>query len=225
MRTVLLAGVLALLVHAGAAAAPITCPVDNLAAYTALGPEGCSIGAAVLNDFAVAPGATIDPANVLVTPIASASTFGLSFGVDETAGAGVLLGLLLRYTVTAALVGANLLTMAGAAATGDGVVTAIEEKCLGAFFGGDHPSAPCADRVTHIALVSALDTIVPPPASFTTPSFFDVFTELVIDGGPAGTAVLRGTVTNEFQTESVPEPATLVLLGCALAAASRRRRS
>jgi hypothetical protein len=224
MRTVILAGALALLVPTSMSAAPIACPIDSLADYTGLSPDGCFIGSAVLKDFAVSAGATIDPASVLVTPIDAPSVFGLQFDVNEAAGPNDLLSLLLRYTVTQALVTANRLTMTGAAATGDGVVTAVEDKCLGAPFAGDHPSSGCANQLTHIALVSEFDTIVPDPASFPVESFFDVFTEIVVDGGPAGSAELRGAVTNEFSTRAASEPVTLLLLGPGAAALVRRRR-
>ena len=224
MRTVILAGALTLLVPMSVSAAPIACPVDSLADYTGLSPEGCFIGSAVLKDFSVAAGATIDPVNVLVTPLASPSMFGLQFDVNESAGPNDLLSLLLRYTVTQAIVGANRLTMTGAAATDDGVVTAVEDKCLGASFAGDHPSSGCANQLTHIALVSEIDTVVPDPASFPVESFFDVFTEIVVDGGTTGSAELRGAVTNEFSARAASEPVTLLLLGPGAAALARRRR-
>ena len=56
-----------------------------------------------------------------------------------------------------------------------------------------------------------------PVASFNTApaSFFDVFVELGIDGGPFGAAVAGpnlGSVTFATQSATVPEPSTLSLL-------------
>lgn len=59
-------------------------------------------------------------------------------------------------------------------------------------------------------------------------SFFDVFTELSLDGvsnwTPGSRAGGDGNMRMRLQSAPVPEPATLALAGAALAAAVRRRR-
>jgi hypothetical protein len=221
MRKLLLfCGVVTLLMAPTAAAAPIACPVASLDAYMGLSSEGCFVGPAVLTDFVLGPGTTIDPTAVSVTPASLAAEFSLAFGLNQSAAAGELPSILIRYSVTGAGFFMNALSMTGASATGDGVVTAIEDKCLDDVFLGVHPSAGCpTSTVSHTALaIEGLD-IVPPPVAFVTTSFFDVFVEVVIDGGTAGSAALQGSVVNtfHFQSASVPEPATVLLLGPAAA--------
>jgi hypothetical protein len=226
MRKLMLCAVVTLLLAPKAAAAPIACQVSvGLDAYLALSSEGCFIGPAVLTDFVLGPGTTIDPTTVLVTPASLGGEFSLAFGLNQQAAAGDLHSILIRYSVTGAGFFMNALSMTGATATGDGVVTAIEDKCLDDSFQGDHPSAPCpTSAVSHTALVLEGLEIAPLPSMFASTSFFDVFVEIVIDGGTAGSAALQGSVVNTFQSAAVPEPATLLLLGPAAGLALHRRR-
>jgi hypothetical protein len=222
MRKLMLCAMVTLLLAPKAAAAPIACTASGLDAYIGLAADGCFVGKTVLNGFTLGPGTTIDPTTVSVTPIPlSGASFRLAFGLNQSAAAGELHSILVRYSVTGPGFFMNALSMTGATATGDGVVTAIEDKCLDDSFLGDHPSTPCpTSAVSHTALAIEGLQMGLPPANFAITSFFDVFVDIVIDGGPTGFAELQGSVTTTF----VPEPSMLLLLGPAFGLALHRRR-
>ena len=94
----------------------------------------------------------------------------------------------------------NTLSMSGSSVTPDGAVTAVEDKCGGGTFGGSDPSAPCSGTLIGPLIVFDIGTIADlteTTSDFAMTSFFDVFTEIAVDGGLDGSASL-GTVTTEF---------------------------
>lgn len=219
------------LLLAGGTANASPCVSGSLADYIALGSGGCTIGDKTLGDFSAASfltGATaIDAANVNVAAVGGPFNFGLDFtltpNAPSLAGAMQLLDILLGYRVTgSSLIGASL-GLGVSAATGDGAVTAITNVCGNGLFSTNlvcsGPSSAGLAVVNTESFGFPFDS-----APLAISSFFDVFTEITLDGGFAGSASLTGAVSNRF---SVPEPDTSALLAVAmlgLIAVMRRRK-
>ena len=187
---------------AGALAAP--CLPASLADYIGLGSSGCSIGGAQFSGFssAAAPGATeIDPSLIAVNPV----LLGLGFGFDVTADAGEIFGNSIGYSVAGPSFTGRSVALDPSDVTPDGVVTALQ-------FG---PGLP----LTVIDIGSFADRNA--STNFAPATFFDVFTEITIDGGLNGQAHL-GVVTDRFT--AVPEPMTALLFASGLAGVAARRR-
>jgi hypothetical protein len=223
MRKLCLAIVLSLAVPSIGLAAPL-CVAGTLDDYVALGPTGCMLGAATVADFTAAvllPSAEGIPSNsVVVTPTPG---IGLEFGVTQSAAAGELFDLLIGFTLSGPALGSAFLSMAGSAATGDGNVTAIQDLCVGGDFAGADPGTPCAGAIeTLIVAQDAIGLVSPDTREFAPATFFDVFVDITVDGGLAGTSALDGSITTVFQP-SVPEPAAIVLLSAGLAGLYCRR--
>jgi PEP-CTERM motif len=219
MRRYLLAVGFVVMLSGPSQAAP--CLPGSLADYIALGAGGCSLGAATAADFSasvLALGAeAILPEDVTVTPIGR----GFDFGFSQAAGASEIFDTLIRFSLNALNSSKNILSLSGASASGDGVVVAVGDTCAGGTFAGANPGAPCSGTAAAaIALRDAFGLISPDIATFPASSFFDVFVQLTIDGGLAGTAGLDGSVRTVF----VPEPSTLLVMAAGLGAALARRR-
>jgi hypothetical protein len=194
------------------------------------------VGDALFTDFdasVVSPAATpILPGEVSVAPLMSGTSLGLAFSLTSSVGPAEFDDLLIRYALSG-LMGmsfiSNTLSMSGSAVEPDGAVTAVEEKCSGGVFTGSDPSAPCAGTLIGPLIVfdlGILADLTETSPNFALTSFFDVFTEIAVDGGLAGSASF-GTVTNEFQfvpAQVIPEPTSVLLLGSGLAAILRRCR-
>jgi len=221
MRKLLLAAALMSMAPTGAAAAP--CMPDPLSAYTAPG-FSCEIGGATFSDFSLS---TLDPFAMLIPDIqVSPFALGLDFGIDVQALSGEVFDALIGYTLSGPSIAANSLSMTGSAVDPGGSVSAIEEKCIGGTFAGDNPFTPCSGTTLFPPLVVADVGGGPGPpdqALFMPASFFDVFTQITIDGTFAP-ASLAGAVRNEFTAAAVPEPSALLLVSSGVLAALGRRR-
>jgi hypothetical protein len=228
MRKAFLAGVCALAFPAFASAAPL-CITSSLQEYVNLGVGGCSIGVATFSGFSSSPslfpGATeIAAADIVVTPAALSNGALLDFGVVASAGPGEITGVLIGYSVSSPIFNVATLAMTGTDATSDGVVTAVQDLCLGGTFLGD-PTTCSGMLQSLIVLEDELGPIGPETQPFlTASSFFDVFVDITIDGGTFGSAQLDGTVRNQYTGDQViPEPTSLLLIGTGLVGLVSRR--
>jgi PEP-CTERM motif len=209
----------ALVLPASSQASP--CLPGTLTDYIALGSTGCELGHATVSDFtsvAILAGTEILPAAVRVTPVPGA--IALDFGLAESAGAGDLLSTAFKFFVSGSRIVGNRLSLSGATAAGDGNVTGLEIKCVDGTFLLPDPSFCTGTELDLIVARDALGLVSPDVEFFAPASFFDVFVELAVDGGVAGSASLDGAVRSTF----VPEPSLLLVFGSGLAAALARRR-
>lgn len=211
-------------------AAATPCVSGSLQDYINLA-AGCDIGGVTFSGFAVAPGQAaatpIDPNLIVVTP-GSASDPGFAFAIGVVAGAGELFEAFFHYQMLAApgaeITGASL-ALGASSATGDGVVTAVQDLCLGGTFDPTQPVG-CTGTALSLIALEAEGISLGDSALFAGVSVIDVFMDFVVDGGLFGSATLGSGTTQSGTTGGNPvaEPSTLALTLLALALAARTRR-
>ncbi len=192
LRLALAAGLLAIASYAKAA----PCISGTLDTYAALGPLGCTIGAAQFSDFTILPGSftQIDPSGITLTPTVDPG-FLVDLGV--LAGAGETLQSNFTFAASGALFNSADIALIGSFVTPDGANTAAAIFTPGAIA---------------IAFDIGLDaSLVESAALGGIPS---VLTELdfVVDGGSAGEASLNQGSIAFSTTAPVPEPATALFV-------------
>ena len=226
MRRVLIAGAFVLAFPAFASAAPL-CTTSSLQTYINLGAGGCSIGGATFFDFSsdptlFPPAATeISAADILVTPTAPLGGAQLEFGLSAGAGSAEAIGVLIGYSVSGPIFNLATLALSGSDASSDGVVTAVQDLCLGGTFGADPTT--CSGALLSMTVLEDELGPIGPSQLFLGSSFFDVFVDITIDGGTFGSAELDGTVRNQYTSDQViPEPTSLLLIGSGLAGLASR---
>jgi hypothetical protein len=214
--------VVALIVAIPALGTAAPCLPGSLLGYVGLGAAGCQIGSATFFDFEARSsffgGSAIDPSQIEVIPMALALGPRLDFVLTGNAGAGEILGAAIGYSISGPKLSLAILSMAGSGDSGDGVATVIEDVCAGDVFVSD-PSNCLNPPQSSILVIHdpLLGYLGPDSTPLPVASFFDVFVDLTLDGGSAGSASLSGpgTITNQF---TVPEPAAVLLMGLGLMA-------
>ena len=195
------------------------CVSGSLQDYIGLA-AGCTIGGVTFSDFVEldppAAATPITPTAINVTPLVDLSNPGFLFSLNAVAGPGEFLDAFFGFQVTDSLVGASL-AMAGASASGDGSVTAIEDVCPGAVFIG----VACAGApATLITFAIEGESQISEAVSFPAVALLGVLADFGIDGGLEGSGELA-TATLRFQTAGetpVPEPSSVALFGTAIIA-------
>jgi hypothetical protein len=193
---------------------------------------GCEIGVTSFSEFTDIPGPSggtpIDPTLILVTPGSSVVNPHLTFTFDRTATGTDFFDNVFRFLVSGTTASTRFngarATLNGASATGNGVVTLVEDLCEDGTFDPLTPTGCTGAPETLIALATEFVSIPSASTTLGSPiSFFDVFADIGIDGGLAGTASL---VSATLAFALVPEPPMFALLLVALAAlaVTARRR-
>ncbi len=201
------------------------CATTSLSAYVGLGSAGCTIGGFTLSNFALLsqPTGAVPFSSITVTPFGAAGSFGLDFTVNASAGANLLLENLISYRIAGSdnVNGATLFII-GSRSSDDGVVTAVENLCLGGLFLGADGVSGCSGTTRDLIVVDA-GGVADPPTSLVFAAFksLAVVTDIGVDGGTDGTAGLV-SAGNRFAftpaPAAVPEPESLALLALGVAA-------
>ena len=216
-RSALLAAACVLLLAGRSQAAPL-CANGSLTSYLSAG--SCSIGAATFSDFnLVTPlptGATpIATDQVTVMPFSTPSTVGFNFLFNVSASTAVLNELLFGYNATVQSFTNATLAMAGASATDDGVVTAVQNVCVGGTYTTGTLNGCGGTEHANIVFAIDGDQLLTSAVLFAATTTLGIVNDIAVDGGTFGSAALSGSVTNSFNF--VPEPTTGVLLATGLA--------
>ena len=207
MRNLLLFGGLLLIAHP-AFAGP--CLPGTLSDYISQG--SCTLNQVEFTDFFLAEllrGATeIDPGLAQITPGGPAYAPTLLLTLNTTANAGEVLQSSFHFTAFSnSLLGA-FISLGSPLVAGDGAVTGILDVCADGFFLGVEPVGCNGSALTAVVFSIDGDSQLSSRLDFPASSFFDIFVDITIDGGTAGSASLDsagvGVVT--------PEPSTLLLL-------------
>lgn len=224
MKSLYLVLAMALGLSSAASSAPF-CMTGSLDDYLSLGADGCMVGSSTFSNFwTLSPPTTGDPIltnSVSVMPIGSSLNPGLTFGLGVSAGANQNRQLVLGFIVSGPpFIGASNL-ISGYSATGDGVVTATENLCIGGTFDPGTLNNCSGSSDTLVAAATASFAVPADFRPFGAAALIGVVTNIGVDGGTAGTASLS-SVTHQFT--AVPEPGTILCCVAGLAALGVIRR-
>lgn len=208
-----------------------TCVSGTLQDYIDLGGGGCTIGPVAFRDFMTAPGQTfatpINPALITVDPLFPLQfpgSPGFQLTLNRTASANQLFESFFQFSAAGLLTGSSI-GLGPATANGDGSATATADLCVGGSFDSGAPINCTGTPDVLATALTATDSQLLDQRTFAPVNFLDVFVDLVVDGGQAGSATL-GSATILVDTP-IPEPSSIVLAVsglCGLAFLRRRAR-
>lgn len=213
----------------GSSAFAAPCLPGTLQDYVNLGAAGCQNGAVTFSAFSSAPGqngATAIPLlQVMVNPAGMQFMPTLQFTLNQSANPGQLFESFFRFKASSALLTGAMITLNSPVVSGDAAVTGTLDVCPGAMFSGNSPTG-CANAVSLISLATTGFSMLSDSASFSPRSFFDVFTDLSVDGGLGGGSARFNSATVKFTATPEPSAQQLMLAGLAvLALFSAQRKS
>jgi hypothetical protein len=206
---------------------PMSCVPGTLADYLSLPPDGCTIGSAVVSEFALSvltEGSTeIAPADIQVNPLLDAYNEGLLFTYGANAHGGDIKESAVEFLVAAEAgrLTFGSLSAGGMAASGDAAVAGSTEFCFDLFVAG---LCSAGSVVTLVADAGGVQSTFD-SQTFAAVSALAVRHDIVIDGGLNGSASLESA---DVRFGVVPEPATsgtvaMILLATFLIRGRRRR--
>jgi hypothetical protein len=227
--TILLAAFTLMAVSAFGASCPATATVQD---YIDFGSSGCSIGDKTFSSFTFSGSASgtstpLIASNVSVVPItnggASGDEIGLGFNSLWVANSNSFSDTVIQFTVTVIGGGPQLISDASIVQssggfTGTGAATVSEGIC---------GPVPCLTEVSAYTVNTQGTTKLSDHVVFTPTGTIRAVKDIGVAGGTNGTATLS-YVEDTFSQTSVPEPASIVLLGSVitgLCMLARRRRA
>ncbi len=163
--------------------------------------------------------------SVIVLPFSTTTSVGFQFLFDVTSTSFQLNELLFGYLASASGFTDATLSMPGATASGDGVVTAIQDLCIGSAFTTGSISGCSSMQDANVAFAIDGDQSLSETLSFGSVALIGIVNDIAVDGGLNGLAALRGGISNSFTVaQPVAEPATVTLIATGLAWALRARQ-
>jgi hypothetical protein len=197
-------------------AAPVACVTGSLASYTTLS-MGCTVGPVTFAGFSAtaSQGTLISPAGIELTPLELPDAVGFRLTLNTAANSLEVRDVLINYTVSFAQSAS--IELFGSSVTPDGATSGVLDLCSGNF-PGSLPTG-CTGALSNavavdVGVLSALTDRVP-----LAPGAYDVFVNLIVDGGQTGAASLGSATV----LHGVPEPATWVMLAAPLLFLAVRR--
>jgi hypothetical protein len=192
------------------------CLPGTLQSYILLGAGGCQAGSVQFSNFMLESGQSIatpiSAQQVQVNPGGTAFLPMLLFTLNSSASAGQVFESFFRFEATAPLFGATI-GLNSASAAGDGAVTGVMDVCAGGMFSGGSPVGCPTSAGTAVAFTTSDQSGPTDSVNFQIHSFFDVFVDLTIDGGLAGSANLPSA---SVAIAAAPEPSASGLIAAGL---------